>query len=96
MIKYFAKRIVEYYDIGRKDICTFVLGNALKMEKKLGFTGLVYQEMWHKCIADRNVNSWNFVKMLMSISAKDILCSAAMGSLNIEVCFRRSIILQFF
>ena len=91
MIKYIAKKIVEYYDIGRKDICTFVLGNALKMEKELRFTGLVYQEMLHKCIADKDVNSWTFVKTLMSISAKDILCSAAMGSLNIDVCFRRSI-----
>ena len=91
IIKYFAKRIIAYYNIGHRDICTFALGHALKMEKTLGFTGLVYQEMLLECITEK-MNSLSFVETLMSISAKDILCSAAMGSCNVEVHFLRSII----
>ena len=86
IIKYFAKRIIAYYNIGHKHIGTFALGHALKMEKTLEFTGLVYQEMLLECTT-KKMDNLSFVKTLMSISAKNILCSAAMGSCNVEVHF---------
>ena len=94
-MKYFAQRIIAYYDIGRRDISTFALRHALKMEKTLGFTGLVYQEMLFELIAEELRNSLSFANALMSVSAKDIVCSAAMGSCHVEVYFIRYTILTF-
>ena len=65
------------------------------MEKTLGYTGLVYQEMLFECIAEELWKSLSFVNALMSVSAKDIICSAAMGSCNVEVYFIRHTILTF-
>ena len=92
MVRYLATRIIEYYNIDRKDIGTFLLGQALEMEKKLEFPGLIYEAMLLECShGGKDFDSVYFAKTLMrfkNVAAKDILCLAAMGSQNIQVYYR--------
>ena len=78
LTKYLAKRVVAYNDIERKDIGTFVLEQALKLEQMFGFNGLVYEEIMASFPAEKD---WK----ALSFDIKDILFLAALKSQKLEV-----------
>ena len=69
---------MAYNDIERKDIGTFVLEQALKLEQMFGFNGLVYEEIMVSFAAEKD---WK----TLSFDIKDILFLAALKSQKLEV-----------
>ena len=69
---------MAYNDIERKDIGTFVLEQALKLEQMFGFNGLVYEEIMASLAAEKD---WK----TLSFDIKDILFLAALKSQKLEV-----------
>ena len=69
---------MAYNDIERKDIGTFILEQALKLEQMFGFNGLVYEEIMASLAAEKD---WK----TLSFDIKDILFLAALKSQKLEV-----------
>ena len=80
---------MAFVEMGRKEISTFTLNLALKMEEELGLEDVLYQEVVNACVdiskRQSRLNCKLTIASVKSIDIRDQLCLAAMRSNNFQV-----------
>ena len=93
MLKRLAARILKYDEIRREDIATFILYHTLNLEKKLGWTGVIYNELLTECrkrklLNEKETDSSISIKRVRSNSIKDMIFFAGIRSGNFKVTLK--------
>ena len=93
MLKRLAARILKYDEIRREDIATFTLYHTLILEEKLGWTGVIYNELIEECrkrklVNEKEKDSSIFIKLVRSNSIKDMIFFAGIRSSNFKVTLK--------
>ena len=93
MLMRLAARILKYDEIRREDIATFILYHTLNLEEKLGWTGVIYNELIAECrkrklVNEKETDSSKLIKLVRSNSIKDMIFFAGIRSSNFKVILK--------